>query len=138
LSADVEHTTSDEEDRGQLEHRQFLEDNHARVSGIARDGYLTHGRGAIFVFEDAILDALDGTVPSVTIEYVPDDSPPLARRGGWPTEGHAELVRSYDPTTSMLVFVGRRRGGRELFAYRMRFAPDEPEPELVQLRRLVE
>ena len=116
-----------ETDAQEHEHRRFLEENHARISTVARDGYLEHGRGAIFIFEDAILDALEGLAQSVTIEYVPDGSPTLVRRGGWPTLEHASLVGSYEPESSMVVLVGRRRGGREIFTYQMLFAREDPD-----------
>src|SRR5262245_34023000 len=102
-------------DEGLSEHRRFLEENHASIARVARDGYAAHGRGAIFVFEDAILDALEQSSLNVTIEYVADGSDALQRRGGWPTAEHAELVAAYDPAGSMIILVGRRRGARDLF-----------------------
>jgi hypothetical protein len=119
-------------DDAEQSHRRFLEESHARISAIARDGYRAHGRGAIFVFEDGILDVMAGRAATVTIEYVADGSEALLRRGGWPTEAHAMLVDDYDPATSMVILVGRRRGGRELFTYQMLF--DRDDDDTVSLR----
>jgi len=128
----VDHGSHPNADVGQGAHRRFLEENHARIANVAREGYLEHGRGAIFIFEDTILDALDGGAPTVTIEYVSDGGTALERRGGWPTEEHGRLVQTYDPDTSMVVLVGRRRNGREIFTYHMLFA--EQETDVVPLR----
>ncbi len=126
----------DEADDARDEHRRFLEENHARISLVARDGYDEHGRGAIFMFEDAILDVMGGRAASVTIEYVADGSEALLRRGGWPTTDHVELVNGYDPETSMIILVGRRREGREIFTYQMLF--DRDDPETISLQRFLE
>jgi len=112
-------------DDAEQSHRRFLEENHSRISSIARDGYREHGRGAIFIFEDGILDVMEGRAGTVTIEYVADRSEALVRRGGWPTEEHALLVGDYDPDSSMIILVGRRHSGRELFTYQMLFDLDD-------------
>src|SRR4051812_15438852 len=117
----------DGNDEAQDEHKRFLEENHARIAKVAREGFVEHGRGAVFVFEDAILDAVSGLAPTVTLEYVADGSDALRRRGGWPTAEHADLVAAYDPDASMLVLVGRRREGRDLFTYQMLFSHDESD-----------
>jgi hypothetical protein len=114
-------------DNAEERHRTFLEENHARISSVARDGYREHGRGAIFIFEDGILDVMEGRAATVTIEYVADRSEALQRRGGWPTEAHALLVGDYDPDSSMVILVGRRRSGRELFTYQMLFDVDDDD-----------
>lgn len=128
----VKSASMEETDTAQDEHRRFLEENHARISAVAREGFDAHGRGAIFIFEDAILDAMTGQAASVTIEYVSDGSEALLRRGGWPTDEHADLVRSYDVETSMVILVGRRRGARELFTYKMLFERDDPDSVSLQ------
>ena len=38
---------------------------------------------------------------------------------------HALLVGDYDPDSSMIILVGRRRTGRELFTYQMLFDLDD-------------
>lgn len=124
-------------DNAQDEHRRFLEENHARISHVAHDGYHTHGRGAIFMFEDAILDVLSGQTPTVTIEYVADGSEALERRGGWPTDEHAELVQRYDPEGAMIILVGRRRGGRELFTYQMLFESGSDDSDVITIHSLI-
>ena len=117
----------DHEDAGQVEHKAFIEAHHARIAAVARTGYRDQGRGAVFMFEDAILEAASGAAPGLTVEYVADGSDALVRRGGWPTEGHAELVRDYDPQRTMIVLVGRRIGGRDIFTYKM--LCDETPPD---------
>jgi hypothetical protein len=112
-------------DEAEQRHRKFLEESHARISSIAREGYREHGRGVIFIFEDGILDVMEGRAATVTIEYVADQSEALQRRGGWPSEQHALLVSDYDPDSSMIILVGRRQGGRELFTYQMLFDLDD-------------
>jgi hypothetical protein len=116
-------------DRAKKEHCSFLERHHALISDAARVGFRAHGRGAVFVFEDAILEAARGVAATVTIEYVPDGSDALVRRGGWPTQGHADLVRGYDPDFTIIVLVGRRRGGAELFTYQLVSADGLPKQE---------
>ena len=114
-------------DRAKQEHRSFLVQHHALIADAARVGFREHGRGAVFVFEDAIVDAARTAEPTVRIEYVADGSDALERRGGWPTELHAELVRGYDPDFTIIVLVGRRRGGPELFTYQLVSADSRPK-----------
>jgi hypothetical protein len=118
---------TDPEDASQAEHKAFIEAHHARIAAVARTGYREQGRGAVFMFEDAILEVASGAAPGLTVEYVADGSEALVRRGGWPTEGHAALVRDYDPQRTMIVLVGRRIGGRDIFTYKM--LCDEPPPD---------
>jgi hypothetical protein len=106
-------------------HRTFLEENHAVISAIARGGFRSQGRGAVFMFEDVILAAVSGQAANVTMEYVADESDALARRGGWPTPAHAELIRGYDPDAAMVILVARRVGGRDLFTHHVLLAPEE-------------
>lgn len=118
-------------DRAKKMHCSFLEQHHALISDAARVGFRMHGRGAVFVFEDAILDVALGATATVTVEYVPDGSEALVRRGGWPTDRHADLVRGYDPDFTIIVLVGRRRGEAELFTYQLVSAdvvPAAPPP----------
>jgi hypothetical protein len=117
--------------------RTFLEENLGAIADVARGGYEREGRGAVFMFEDNIVAAALGEAPAVPMEYVPDGSDALRRRGGWPTPGHAELIASYDPAGSMVILVGRRLGARDLFTHHVRFLPDAPGgPELVSIRGL--
>jgi hypothetical protein len=115
-----------ERDETQDDHKRFIEENYDAVARVARDGYLGHGRGAVFMFEDSALDVLEGRAAAATIEYVATGSEALARRGGWPTPHHEALVSSYDPDSSMIILVARRRNGRDLFTYQMALEPTAP------------
>jgi hypothetical protein len=120
-----------ERDESQDDHKRFIEENYDAIVRVARDGYLQHGRGAVFLFEDSALDVLEGRAAVATIEYVASGSDALARRGGWPTPEHGALVSSYDPNASMIILVARRRNGRDLFTYQM--ALEASAPGLVRL-----
>ena len=124
-------------DQAREEHRSFLERHREFIADAARSGFRSRGRGAVFVFEDAILEASRAAVPALTVEYVAEGSDALTRRGGWPTDAHAELVRGYDPAYTIIVLVGRRPGGTELFTYQLVTGAAEPgEPPSVWLEDL--
>lgn len=113
-------------DEAQEEHKRFIEESYERIATLARNGYAQHGRGAVFMFEDAVLAVMAGAAATATIEYVADESEALRRRGGWPTAEHEELVKRYDPKASMIILVARRQHGRDLFTYQMAFVDSEP------------
>ncbi len=74
--------------------------------------YLSEGRGAIVI--DMNRAAEKGARFQVPSYYVADRSEKLARRGGWPNEEVAEVVREYDPEQDV-VFIFFTLAGEALY-----------------------
>lgn len=102
-------------------HVTFIRSQWSDFAAFAWEKYLSEGRGAVVV--DLMKAAKSGENLQVPTYYVADGSERLSKRGGWPNDEIAEVVRAYDPEQDV-VFLFRRLDGH-VFHYN---ASDELTP----------
>lgn len=102
-------------------HLAFIRSQWRDFAAFAWGKYLTLGRGALVVDLRSATKTGQGVhVPSY---YVADGSEQLAKRGGWPSEEIAGVIKDYDPEQDV-VFLFLRLNN-EVFYYN---ASDELTP----------
>jgi hypothetical protein len=95
------------------QHGTFIRGQWPPLAAFAWEKYLSEGRGAVIV--DLRHASVAGSAINVPTVYVAEGSDKLARRGGWPNEEVAEVVRDYDPAQDV-VFIFLRLDG-DVFHY---------------------
>lgn len=103
------------------QHGTFIRMQWPSFAAFAWEKYRSEGRGAIVV--DLRHATLEGSAINVPTVYVAEGSDKLARRGGWPGEEVAEVIRDYDPAQDV-IFIFLRLDG-DVFHYN---ASDELTP----------
>jgi hypothetical protein len=103
------------------QHGTFIRMQWPSFAAFAWEKYRSEGRGAIVV--DLRHAAIDESAINVPTVYVAEGSDKLARRGGWPSDEVAEVIRDYDPAQDV-VFIFLRLDG-DVFHYN---ASDELTP----------
>ena len=94
-------------------HITFIRSQWRDFAAFAWEKYLSEGRGAVVVdLRNASKSAESLHVPTY---YVAACSERLAKRGGWPSEEIAEVVKEYDPEQDV-VFIFLRLDG-DVFHY---------------------
>lgn len=77
-------------------------------AAFAWEKYLVEGRGAV------VLDLRNASSVGETLQvpayYVAEHSERLAKRGGWPSDDVAELIKDYDPEQDVVFIVLRLDG----------------------------
>jgi hypothetical protein len=102
-------------------HLTFIRSQWHDFAAFAWEKYLKEGRGAVVV--DLGKASKSGENLQVPTFYVADYSERLSKRGGWPNEEIAEVVKAYDPEQDV-VFIFLRLDG-DVFHYN---ASDELTP----------
>jgi hypothetical protein len=105
------------------QHGTFIRTQWPSLAAFAWEKYMGEGRGAIVI--DLRRAAAEGAAINVPTVYVAEGSDNLARRGGWPSEEVAEVIRSYDPAQDV-IFIFLRLDG-DVLHYN---ASDELTPPL--------
>jgi|SRR5205085_2705281 len=104
-------------------HATFIRAQWSSLAAFAWEKYNREGRGAVVV--DLRRATVEGSAINVPTVYVAEGSDKLARRGGWPSDEIAEVVRDYDPEQDV-VFLFLRLDG-DVFHYNV---SDELTPPL--------
>jgi len=94
-------------------HVTFIRSQWPDFAAFAWRKYLSDGRGAIVV--DLMKASKSGGNLQVPTYYVADGSERLSKRGGWPDEEIADVVKEYDPEQDV-VFIFLRLDG-DVFHY---------------------
>jgi hypothetical protein len=82
--------------------RDYIEQNHERLAGIARAGFERFGRGVILI----TVRPPHAPDKAGTIEYVNDDEADrIWPATGWPEAATRRAVAEYDPARAFLVLV---------------------------------
>jgi hypothetical protein len=102
-------------------HVTFIRSQWSDFAAFAWEKYLHDGRGAVVL--DLMKASKSGENLQVPTFYVAEGSERLSKRGGWPNEEIAEVVREYDPEQDV-VFIFLRLDG-DVFHYN---ASDELTP----------
>jgi len=105
------------------QHGTFIRMQWPSFAAFAWEKYKSEGRGAIVV--DLRHATMEGAAINVPTVYVAEGSDKLARRGGWPGEEVAEIIRDYDPAQDV-IFIFLRLDG-DVFHYNV---TDELTPPL--------
>ena len=105
------------------QHGTFIKSQWQEFATFAWEKYRREGRGAIVV--DLRHASVEGAAINVPTVYVAEGSDKLARRGGWPSEEVAEVIRDYDPAQDV-IFIFLRLDG-DVFHYNV---SDELTPPL--------
>jgi hypothetical protein len=93
-------------------HQTLIRAQWRDFASFAWKRYLSEGRGAIVI--DMSRAAEEGSRFQVPSYYVAEQSEKLSRRGGWPSEEVAEVVREYDPEQDV-VFIFITLEGEPLY-----------------------
>ena len=102
-------------------HITFIRSQWREFAAFAWEKYLAEGRGAVVIdLRNSSRTAGNLYVPTY---YVADGSERLTKRGGWPDEEVAEIIREYDPEQDVVFIVLRLDG--DLFYYNV---SDELDP----------
>jgi hypothetical protein len=110
-------------------HVTFIRSQWSDFAAFAWGKYLSEGRGAVVV--DLMKALKSGEKLQVPTYYVADGSERLSKRGGWPNEEIADVVKEYDPEQDV-VFIFLRLDG-DVFHYN---ASDElTPPQAYQTKR---
>lgn len=102
-------------------HVTFIRSQWRDFAAFAWEKYLKEGRGAVVV--DLMKASKSGGNLQVPTFYVADGGERLSKRGGWPNDEIAEVVKEYDPEQDV-VFIFLRLDG-DVFHYN---ASDELTP----------
>jgi hypothetical protein len=94
-------------------HQKMLRSEWREFAAFAWGKYLSEGRGAVVV--NFRRGKQSGSRLQIPTSYVADESPRLAKLGGWPGEDIAQIVRQYDPQQEVLFLFLRLDG--EVFHY---------------------
>jgi hypothetical protein len=95
------------------QHATFIKSQWQVFAAFAWEKYESEGRGAIVV--DLRHASVEGKAINVPTVYVAEGSEKLARRGGWPSEEVAEVIRDYDPAQDVIFLFLRLDG--DVFHY---------------------
>jgi hypothetical protein len=95
------------------QHGTFIRMQWPPLAAFAWEKYNSEGRGAIVI--DLRHATIKGSAINVPTVYVAEGSDKLARRGGWPGEEVAEIIRDYDPAQDV-IFIFLRLDG-DVFHY---------------------
>ena len=110
------------------QHATFIKSQWRSFAALAWEKFQREGRGAIVV--DLRHASVEGPAINVPTVYVAEGSDRLARRGGWPNEEVAEVIRDYDPAQDV-IFIFLRLDG-DVFHYNV---SDELTPPLAYEKR---
>jgi hypothetical protein len=110
------------------QHGTFIKSQWPMFAAFAWEKYQSEGRGAIIV--DLRHADVAGTAINVPTVYVAEGSDKLARRGGWPSDEVAEVIRDYDPAQDVIFLFLRLDG--DVFHYNV---SDELTPPLAYEKR---
>jgi hypothetical protein len=110
------------------QHATFIKSQWRSFAAFAWEKFQREGRGAIVV--DLRHASVEGSAINVPTVYVAEGSDKLARRGGWPNEEVAEVIRDYDPAQDV-IFIFLRLDG-DVFHYNV---SDELTPPLAYENR---
>ncbi len=105
------------------QHGTFIKMQWRSLAAFAWEKYQSEGRGAVVI--DLRRATIEGSHVNVPTIYVAEGGESLARRGGWPSEEVAEVIRDYDPAQDV-VFIFLRLDG-DVFHYNV---TDELTPPL--------
>jgi hypothetical protein len=103
------------------QHATFIRMQWPSFAAFAWEKYSSEGRGAMVI--DLRHATIEGSAINVPTVYVAEGSDKLSRRGGWPSEEVAEVIRDYDPAQDV-IFIFLRLDG-DVFHYN---ASDELTP----------
>ena len=95
------------------QHGTFIRSQWPMFAAFAWEKYQSEGRGAIVV--DLRHASVEGKAINVPTVYVAEGSQKLTRRGGWPSEEVAEVIRDYDPEQDVIFLFLRLDG--DVFHY---------------------
>lgn len=90
------------------DHMTFIRLQWSRLAAYAWERYQQEGRGALIV--DLRNASKSGAMLNVPTYYVAEGSQGLDKRGGWPSEEVAEVIRTYDPALDVVFIVLRLDG----------------------------
>jgi hypothetical protein len=105
------------------DHITFIRLQWSRFAAYAWEKYQSEGRGALVI--DLRNASKSGTTLNVPTYYVAEGSEGLAKRGGWPSDDVAEVIRSYDPQLDVVFIVLRLDG--DFFHYNVSDQLSPPE-----------
>ena len=112
------------------QHGTFIRMQWRSLAAFAWEKYRSEGRGAIVVdLRHATVEESGVKVPTV---YVAEGGERLGRRGGWPNEEVAEVIRDYDPAQDV-VFIFLRLDG-DVFHYNV--SDELTPPQAYEARRV--
>jgi hypothetical protein len=94
-------------------HITFVRSQWRDFAAFAWEKYLSEGRGAVVV--DLRNASKSGEGLHVPTYYVAEDSERLAKRGGWPSEEIADVIKEYDPEQDAVLLFLRLDG--DVFYY---------------------
>ena len=104
-------------------HQSLIRNQWPEFAALAWKKYKEEGRGAIVLdFRNATRSGSMFTVPTF---FVSEASEGFVKRGGWPSEEVAEIVRTYDPELDV-IFLALRADG-DCFHYNVSDDPTPPE-----------
>jgi hypothetical protein len=90
------------------DHITFIRMQWSQFAAFAWEKYQSEGRGAVVIdFRNA---SKSGTKLNVPSYYVAEASERLAKRGGWPVEDVADMIRTYDPQLDVIFIFLRLNG----------------------------
>jgi hypothetical protein len=89
-------------------HQDFIQSRWRQFAAFAWSRYLREGRGAVVI--DLRRHQMTDSGLQVPAYYVADNGPQLERRGGWPDDEVAGVVRDYDPSQDVVFIVLRLDG----------------------------
>jgi len=89
-------------------HITFIRSQWREFAAFAWEKYLAEGRGAVVI--DLRNSSKSDDNLHVPTYYVADGGERLAKRGGWPDEDVADVIREYDPEQDVVFIILRLDG----------------------------
>jgi hypothetical protein len=113
------------------QHATFIKSQWRVFAAFAWEKYQSEGRGAIIV--DLRHATVTGKAINVPTVYVAEGSDKLVRRGGWPSEEVAEVIRDYDPAQDVIFLFLRLDG--DVFHYNVSDELTPPQAHAAKRKR---
>ena len=109
-------------------HLAFIRSQWRDFAAFAYERFKTRGRGAVVI--DLKAAEKLGENLRVPTRYVADDSEPLRKLGGWPSDEIEEMVQTYNPDQDVVFLILRLDG--DIFHYNV--SDDLTPPEAHRLK----